>query len=113
LFTDFGFHSVGIGHGAKEPDLGRGAITKEESDNGRFKTPTLRSVAQHAPYFHDGSGKTLEDAVDYMLSGGPEGAKLDGAFKKVVLTKDERAELLAFVHSLEGTRPKFERPKLP
>ncbi|MBM4376200.1 MAG: c-type cytochrome [Deltaproteobacteria bacterium] len=113
FFTDFGFHAVGIGHGAKEPDLGRGAITKEESDNGRFKTPTLRSVGQHPPYFHDGSGKTLEDAVDYMLSGGPEGAKLDGAFKKVVLTKDERADLLAFVRSLEGPRPKFERPKLP
>lgn len=113
LFTDFGFHAVGIGASAKEPDLGRGAITKEKADEGRFKTPSLRSVSLHPPYFHDGSGKTLEDAIDYMLSGGPEGAKLDGAFKKVELTKEQRADLIAFVRSLEAPRPKFERPKLP
>lgn len=113
LFTDLSYHAVGIGHGAKEPDLGRGAITKDEADNGRFKTPSLRSVGLHPPYFHDGSGKTLEDAVDYMLSGGPDGAKLDGSFHKVVLTKEQRADLLAFLRSLEAERPKFERPKLP
>lgn len=113
LFTDLGFHAVGIGATAKEPDLGRGAITKNEADNGKFKTPSLRSVSTHAPYFHDGSAKTLEEAVDTMLAGGPEGVKVDGAFKKVVLTKEERADLLAFVRSLEAKPPKLERPKLP
>jgi cytochrome c peroxidase len=113
LFTDYGYHAVGIGASAKEPDLGRGAITKDPADEGKFKTPSLRSVSLHPPYFHDGSGKTLEDAIDYMLSGGPAGAKVDGSFKKVELKKDERADLIAFVRSLEAPRPKFERPKLP
>jgi len=113
LFTDLSFHAVGIGADAKEPDLGRGAITKNEADNGRFKTPTLRSVSTNAPYFHDGSGKKLEDAVDYMLSGGPAGAKVDSSFKKVELKKEERADLLAFVRALEAKPAKLERPKLP
>ncbi len=125
LFTDLSFHNVGIGAAATPPDLGRGAVTKDEADNGRFKTPTLRSVATNAPYFHDGSGKTLEDAVDYMLSGGPAGAKVDGAFKKVTLKSpspaskssaasvDERADLLAFLRSITPKHAHFERPKLP
>ena len=33
-----------------------------------FKVPSLRNVAVTAPYFHDGSAKTLEDAVEVMFS---------------------------------------------
>lgn len=32
--------------------------------------PTLRNVAQSAPYFHDGSVESLEEAVRFMASGG-------------------------------------------
>lgn len=113
LFTDLSFHAVGIGSTAPQPDLGRGAITKDEADNGRFKTPTMRSVSTNAPYFHDGSAATLEEAVDYMLGGGPPGAKVDGAFKQAKLTKGERDDLLAFLRSLAATPAKLERPRIP
>ncbi|MBF5007588.1 cytochrome-c peroxidase [Diaphorobacter sp. NR2-3-3-1] len=48
-------------------DLGRFNVTKKESDKYSFKVPSLRNVALTAPYFHDGSAKTLGDAVDVMF----------------------------------------------
>ncbi|MHC8328654.1 cytochrome-c peroxidase [Pseudomonas sp. LB1P83] len=51
-----------------ETDLGRYLVTKDEEDRNVFKVPSLRNVAVTAPYFHDGSAKTLEDAVDVMFT---------------------------------------------
>jgi cytochrome c peroxidase len=50
-----------------EADLGRYLVTKAEEDRNVFKVPSLRNVAVTAPYFHDGSAKTLEEAVDVMF----------------------------------------------
>jgi cytochrome c peroxidase len=50
-----------------ESDLGRYLITKDEEDRNVFKVPSLRNVAVTAPYFHDASARTLEDAVDVMF----------------------------------------------
>ena len=50
-----------------QADLGRYLVTKVESDKYVFKVPSLRNVALTAPYFHDASAKTLEDAVDVMF----------------------------------------------
>jgi len=50
-----------------QADLGRYLVTKMESDKYVFKVPSLRNVALTAPYFHDASAKTLEDAVDVMF----------------------------------------------
>ncbi len=47
-------------------DLGRFKVTKRESDRHRFKVPTLRNVAQTAPYFHDGAAADLKKAVTTM-----------------------------------------------
>ena len=48
-------------------DLGRFQVTHMEEDRYVFKVPSLRNVALTAPYFHDGSTKTLEDAVAIMM----------------------------------------------
>lgn len=50
-----------------EADLGRYLVTKDEEDRNVFKVPSLRNVAVTAPYFHDASAKTLEEAVDVMF----------------------------------------------
>jgi cytochrome c peroxidase len=42
-------------------------VTHDEEDRNVFKVPSLRNVAVTAPYFHDASAKTLEDAVDVMF----------------------------------------------
>lgn len=47
-------------------DEGRFAVTKNEADRFVFKVPSLRNIALTAPYFHDGSASTLEDAVRQM-----------------------------------------------
>jgi cytochrome c peroxidase len=115
LYTDLGFHDVGIGFDKPEPDLGRGKISKDDKENGAFKTPSLRSVSTHPPYFHDGRAASLEDAVDYMLSGGirDKNANIDPRLQKVKLTPAERTDLLAFLRSLEAPTAPYERPTLP
>jgi cytochrome c peroxidase len=50
-----------------DADFGRYNVTKNEHDKHVFKVPSLRNIALTAPYFHDGSAKTLSDAVDVMF----------------------------------------------
>lgn len=47
-------------------DLGRFNVTGRDADRHTFKVPSLRNVARTAPYFHDGSAQTLEEAVAVM-----------------------------------------------
>ena len=47
-------------------DLGRFNVTGEEDDKYKFKVASLRNIALTGPYFHDGSAKTLEEAVAVM-----------------------------------------------
>jgi len=49
-----------------EADMGRYNVTKDEADKHSFKVPSLRTVAVTPPYFHDGSVKTLDEAVSKM-----------------------------------------------
>ena len=48
-------------------DLGRYQVTRRETDRFMFRVPGLRNVALTAPYFHNGSVATLEEAVDAMF----------------------------------------------
>jgi cytochrome c peroxidase len=48
-------------------DPGLAMITGKWADIGRFKTPALRGLALRAPYFHDGSAKTIEEVTDFYL----------------------------------------------
>jgi cytochrome c peroxidase len=99
-FSDEQFHATGIGvvDGVAEP--GRAAITKDESDRGRFKTPTLRMVARTAPYMHDGSLATLSDVVRYYQRGGNANDHLDPILKPLELSDDDVAALVAFLEAL-------------
>ncbi len=47
-------------------DMGRYNVTADEDDRHVFKVPSLRLVTRTAPYFHDGSAATLEEAVRTM-----------------------------------------------
>lgn len=75
-------------------DLGRYAVTKQDSDRFVFKVPSLRDISRTAPYFHDGKATTLEQAVKdmawYQL-----GQKLS----------DEKVQsITAFLRSLDNIR---------
>ena len=115
LFTDQQYHNVGIGMDAPEDQMDKGRFdkTKNEADTGAFKTPTLRDVAKSAPYFHNGSAATLEEAVDIMTGGGKPNKYLDTKnLHKVNLTKEQKADLIAFLKSL-NVDCKLSPPKLP
>ncbi len=51
-------------------DDGLYLVTKDKTDKGRFKIPSLRNIALTAPYFHDGSAKTLSDVITVYANGG-------------------------------------------
>lgn len=65
-FGVFGDYIADRGQATKA-DLGRFNVTGDEADRAVFKVPSLRNVALTAPYFHDGSAATLEQAVDIMF----------------------------------------------
>ena len=78
--------------GVTTADLGRYNVTKSEADKHVFKVPSLRNVALTAPYFHDGSAKTLPDAVDVMFKyqlGRPASAQ-------------DKDLIVRFLHTLTG-----------
>lgn len=75
--------------------LGRFVVTQDPADIGKFKTPSLRNVALTAPYMHDGSVKTLEEAVGLELYG--RGAELS---YPIALTVTERQDLIEFLNAL-------------
>jgi cytochrome c peroxidase len=108
LFTDNKFHNLGVGVNAKGEltDLGRYKETQNDADRGAFKTPTLRNIAQTAPYMHDGSLKTLKDVIDFYVGGGNSNPHLDKEVKALdFLTRQERADLVTFLESLTGETP--------
>jgi cytochrome c peroxidase len=76
--------------------LGRFVVTLSPADIGQFKTPSLRNVALNGPYMHDGSVKTLPEAVEIELY-----SRSDRNYP-LVLTEDERADLLAFLKELSS-----------
>ena len=70
-------------------DPGRAMITGKWADIGKFKGPVLRALAARAPYFHNGSAATLEDAIQFY----------EKRFN-LGLTVREKTDLLAFLRAL-------------
>jgi cytochrome c peroxidase len=108
LFTDNKFHNIGVGADTSGnfADVGLYAQSKNTADMGAFKTPTLRNIAETAPYMHDGSQATLKDVVDHYVGGGTSNPHLDKEIHALdFLTFNERADLKAFLESLTGTLP--------
>lgn len=104
LFTDGKFHNIGEGveDDGNFDDVGRYHETKVDADKGAFKTPTLRNVANTAPYMHDGSLLTLRQVVDFYAGGGNSNPYLDKEIKTIHLSGQERVDLVEFLKSLSG-----------
>ncbi|CAL4869444.1 Cytochrome c551 peroxidase (plasmid) [Asticcacaulis sp. MM231] len=125
------FHNTGLynmdGKGGYPADnTGIREITGRDDDMGRMRTPSLRNVAVTAPYFHDGSAKTLDDVIDHYAAGGRTiqngpnaGVGKNNPLKSsfisgFTLTPSERDDLKAFLNSLTDdavlTDPRFSDP---
>jgi cytochrome c peroxidase len=91
-----------VGRPLTDADAGRFNVTHDEADRHRFKVPTLRNVALTAPYFHDGSAATLNDAVRTM-----------GAFQLGRDLTDEQVRVIvAFLGALSGDVPANAQPPI-
>ena len=87
----------------ENPAIGRQDVTGERVDRMRFKVPVLRNIELTYPYFHDGSRRTLEEAVDTMVW-----VQLNRRF-----TEEGRNKIVAFLKTLTGKQPAFALPQLP
>lgn len=97
-FTDLTFQNNGLyQHYA---DTGRARITLRPEDSGKFRVPTLRNVAQTAPYMFDGSLATLSDVVDHYASGGANHPNKSPLINGFTLTSQEKTDLINFLNCL-------------
>ncbi len=87
--------------------LGRFVATLNPADIGKFRTPSLRNVAMTAPYMHDGSVETLEQAIDVELY-----STTGNTRRPVILTAEEKAELAEFLRSPRRRLERWSR-RLP
>ena len=60
------YKKIGLVEPYETSDMGRYEVTKIESDKKVFKVPSLRNITKTAPYFHDGSVETLDEAIQLM-----------------------------------------------
>lgn len=101
LFTVNNFTNNGLD---SEPSMGFQVVTGSPLDRGKFKTPSLRNVALSAPYMHDGRFATLEEVIEHYNSGLKSSPTIDPNLKStgigLGLTSQEKADLLAFLHTL-------------
>ncbi len=103
LWTDNIFHNNGLD--STFEDLGLGAVTGDPTDNGKFKTPSLRNLAFTAPYMHDGRFDTLDEVINHYSEGLQNSPTIDPLMKKideggVQLSEQEKADLKAFLLTL-------------
>lgn len=100
MFQNFGVMGDYFGDRTRQrpavaADLGRFNVTGQEVDRHVFKVPSLRNVAETAPYFHDGSVASLDEAVAIM-----------GRYQLGrQLSRDEVDSLVVFLKTLSGMPP--------
>jgi len=112
LLSDGKFYRVG----PTFTDRGLATVSGGKGDVYKFRTPSLRNIAETAPYMHDGSLATLTDVVTYYYRGIPFTAPGGHALDVAPLSDRSFAEipdLVAFLQALSGKVPKIEPPTLP
>ncbi len=96
-------------------DKGRGEISGNRTDNGKFRAPTLRNIALTAPYMHDGRFPTLEAVLEHY-NGNGKGVSNEDPFVRQIgfplggsvltysgLTAYQRNAIVKFLHTLRDT----------
>ncbi len=112
-FTDNGFHNIGLTSTKGNPDFGRYNVRKVAILKGAFKTPSLRSIAKSAPFFHNGEAANLKQVLTHYLKNFEKTKGLSPALKTIHLSELEQQRLVAFLHSLSDQNEMLELPVLP
>jgi cytochrome c peroxidase len=104
FFVTFPFHdSPYVSKYKLRDDTGREAVTRNSADKHKYRVPTLRNVSLTAPYFHNGSVSSLNEAVRVMA------ASQIGA----TLSDEDAADIVNFLDALTGPFPAMTLPRLP
>ena len=101
-------------------DPGHALVTDQDSDNGKFKVPSLRNIALTPPYMHDGRFSSLEEVVEHYNSGMQMSSTIDPALiyplnaGGLQLSDQDIVDLVAFLHTLSDesllTNPEYASP---
>jgi len=103
LFTNNDYMNNGLVEApefADFPDKGRGDVTGQLIDNGKFRVPTLRNIEYTAPYMHDGRLSTLEEVLEHYNSGGQISKGKDALIVPLGLNAEQLEALRAFLSTL-------------
>ncbi|SIQ00428.1 cytochrome-c peroxidase [Maribacter ulvicola] len=105
LFTDGSFRNNGLPPNPQLNDMGRAEVSGSDSDNYKFKVPSLRNVSLTAPYMHDGRFGSLESVLNFYTNGMVASETLDDSLRTkdglgIALNDEEKAGLLAFFEIL-------------
>ncbi len=119
-FSNNGLDEVSTTTGFK--DGGLGTITKNSSDMGKFKIPSLRNLVFTAPYMHDGRFASLEEVLDFYNIGLKTSPTIDNKMEFVhqggsKLTIHEKRKVILFLKTLSDsafiTSQEFSNPFSP
>jgi cytochrome c peroxidase len=90
-------------------DDGRLPSTIEAAWLGAFRTPRLRCVSKRPSFMHTGQHRTLDEVISFFNRGGDSyGYPGTSELTALGLTARERADLVAFMGSLDGPGPSAE-----
>lgn len=109
-FTSEEFTNLGLGVDRPPLDKGRSNVTGRQEDWGAFKVPTLRESSRTGPWMHDGRMKQLENLMNFYRQGGVLNAGRDRRIQKLDFTDDDRADLIAFLKTLDGEGWQHAKP---
>lgn len=139
LFTDYSYDNLGVPRNPELPFLNMPAdynpagkeyrdtglaqnphIDQPAGEMGKFKVPSLRNVADTAPYMHNGVFSSLEEVVDFYNTRDSstkwgEAEISEGVNKDELgdlgLSREEEIALVAFLRTLsDGYRPQRSQP---
>lgn len=121
LFTNNNYENNGIDSvGPTMQDLnnfqdkGRGEVTNDALDNGKFRIPSLRNIMLTQPYMHDGRFQTMNEVIAHYKTGGFTSANSNALQQPFPLTEDETQKIILFLETLNDTtflnNPAFSDP---
>jgi len=110
LFANNEFKNNGLPVDTTLNDYGRMKITQDPKDSLKFKVPTLRNIQFTKPYMHDGRFETLQEVITHYTSGIQHSETLADELKEaIVLTPNEKVDLLVFLHTLTDKEFLFDK----
>lgn len=125
-FTDHRFHNAGLTYyGRRFEDQGLHAITRKPGDMGKFRTPSLRNVGKTGPWMHNGLFPSMRGILNLYNAGMPRPKRKDHQqddplfpetsplLKPLDLTAEQRADLEAFLMSLDEPTMRVITPPFP